>query len=81
MIFYNDQAKSRATIAGWRRTNTEFHGLSPDFVTLIDVDTMVAACERAGFEIIKSEYIARPDYPPHLQNDGRENSGVVVRKN
>lgn len=58
----------------------EFHSLAPDFVTLIDLDTMVDACKRTGFEIIKSEYIARPDYPPHLQNDGRENSGVIAQK-
>ena len=58
----------------------EFHSLSPDFVTLIDVDAMVAACVRCGFKIIKAEYIARLDYPPHLQNDGRENSGVIAEK-
>lgn len=58
----------------------EYRFMSPEFVTLIDVDTMVAACERCGFAIVKAEFISRPDYPLHLQNDGRENSGVVAEK-
>lgn len=57
-----------------------FHPFSPDFVTLIGPDELVQACERIGFHIIKSGYISRPDYPPALQNDGRENAGVIAEK-
>lgn len=58
----------------------EFHHLCPSFITLTGVDELVAACERQGFQVIKSGYIPRPDYPPLLQNDGRENAGVVAQK-
>jgi hypothetical protein len=58
----------------------EFCAICPDFVTLTDVDTLTLACQRCGFEVIKSGFIARPDYPPALQNDGRENAGVVAIK-
>lgn len=58
----------------------EFYHLSPEFVTLTGVDELTKTCEKCGFEIIKSEFIARPDYPQSLQNDGRENAGVLVIK-
>lgn len=58
----------------------EFCPICPSFVTLTDVDTLVRACQRCNFDIIKASYLARPDYPPTLQNDGRENAGVIARK-
>ncbi|EKE00651.1 MAG: BryB [uncultured bacterium] len=58
----------------------EYHAFSPEVLTLTDVDELVDTCERCGFEIIKSGFIARPDYPSSLQNDGRENAGVVAIK-
>ena len=42
--------------------------------------SLLRLVKNAGFEIIKSEFIARPDYPQSLQNDGRENAGVLVIK-
>lgn len=57
-----------------------FRHLVPDTITVMDVDTIVSACKRAGFSIMKAEFIPRPDYPSSLQNDGRENAGVIVIK-
>jgi SAM-dependent methyltransferase len=57
-----------------------FHGLCPEFVTLMDIDAIVAACKRCGFAILQASYIPRPDYPAALQNDGRENVGVIAVK-
>ena len=58
----------------------EFHSLAPDFITLTGTDELIQACIKCGFNIIKSEFIPRPDYPPALQNDGRENAGIIAVK-
>lgn len=58
----------------------EFHHLSPDFITLTGISELTQACENCGFKILRAEYVARPDYPPSLQNDGRENVGVIAIK-
>lgn len=58
----------------------EFKPMAPEFVHLFDGDVLAQECEKAGFKIEKFDFIARPDYPPNLQNDGRENAGVVAVK-
>ena len=58
----------------------KFHHLAPEFITLTGVDELVTACKNCGFKIIKSGFIPRPDYPKALQNDGRENAGVIAIK-
>ena len=58
----------------------EFTPMSPGYVTLMDIDSITNACQEYGFDILKAEYMARPDYPEILQNDGRENVCIVVRK-
>lgn len=47
---------------------------------LLDPDTLSRVFREAGFTIEKAELIARPDLPPHLQLDGRENVGLIARK-
>jgi hypothetical protein len=76
---------SNCYCSGWIKSgkdylHQELHSISPEFITLTDVDTLVAACERCGFKILKAGFISRPDYPPVLQNDGRENAGVIAIK-
>ncbi|MGD9108243.1 MAG: class I SAM-dependent methyltransferase [Gammaproteobacteria bacterium] len=58
----------------------EFQPMAPEFVHLFDGDVLVQECEKTGFKIEKSGFIPRPDYPPALQNDGRENAGVIAVK-
>lgn len=58
----------------------EFHPMAPEFVHLFDGDVLAQECEKAGFKIEKSGFIARSDYPAALQNDGRENAGVIAVK-
>jgi len=58
----------------------EFSKISPDFLTLTDLDTLVTVCKRVGFKIMEASFIARSDYPASLQNDGRENAGVIAIK-
>jgi ubiquinone/menaquinone biosynthesis C-methylase UbiE len=58
----------------------EFAKISPEYITLMDIDTTTNACKEHGFEIIKAEFIDRPDYPPSLQGKGKENVAIVVAK-
>ncbi len=58
----------------------EFRDMSPQYVTLTDVDTLIDVCKRCGFSIFQAGFVARPDYPPALQNDGRENAAVIAVK-
>ncbi len=58
----------------------EFKPMAPEFVHLFDGDVLAQECKKVGFKIEKSGFIARPDYPAALQNDGRENAGVVAVK-
>ena len=60
----------------------EFHqrALASNYATFMDVDTIGAACKRVGFDIIKAEFIPRPDYPAELLNNGKENAGIIVTK-
>lgn len=58
----------------------EFRQFAPEWLTLTGPVELARACLECGFEVLKSGFIARPDYPSQLQNDGRECAGVIAVK-
>ncbi|MBY0500646.1 MAG: class I SAM-dependent methyltransferase [Alphaproteobacteria bacterium] len=52
----------------------------PEQMNLFDPSILEHLMRSAGFIIEKSEFVARPDFPPEMQMDGRENVGIIVQK-
>lgn len=49
----------------------------PDFFNFIDIETMAALFNKAGFLVEKASYFKRNDYPDHTPHDGHEAVGLV----
>jgi polyketide synthase PksJ len=52
----------------------------PKEIHLLDPDTLSRVFEKVGFRTIKSETMARPDFPIDIQLDGRESVGYIGEK-
>ena len=52
----------------------------PDFVHIFTLESIVPVFVKAGFDIEKADYIARPEFSPEYQLDGREDIGLICRK-
>ncbi len=52
----------------------------PQFFHTLEPDTLSPLCEKAGFIVEKAGFIARIDYLPDAQIDGREGVGIIAQK-
>ena len=52
----------------------------PQQLHLMDIDVLHRIFERAGFEIERTGYISREDFPEDVRLDGRENVGLIATK-
>jgi hypothetical protein len=60
--------------------NSQYDNL-PKYLNLLDVETLVSACEKNGFVVEKCEFLNRTDFPPEVRLDGRENVAIKAIKN
>lgn len=49
-------------------------------MNLFDTYLLEKLMRSVGFKVERCEYIARPDFPPEMRLDGRENVGIIVKK-
>ena len=52
----------------------------PSFFHTLDPDVLSRVCTEAGLTVEKSGFIARIDYLPDAQDDGREGVGIIAYK-
>lgn len=61
--------------------NDPIRGASlPPMMHFFDADTISALVKSVGFEILKCNTFARPEFPVDIRLDGRESVGLVGRK-
>jgi SAM-dependent methyltransferase len=54
--------------------------VAPDMLNPLDLWQLEKLAVQSGFNILKSSYISRHDFPEFARYDGRESAGIIVSK-